>query len=137
MTMFAREPLERGERLQTAIWREAVANCPSGSSRAACVVLLPAINTMTAVARTRVEVNERHPPHIVFVMLFGLGLATSLLAGYGMAAKPSRSGLHIFGIATALAGSLFVVTNIEFPRLGLIRLDVYDHVRSDISNLMR
>ena len=54
-----------------------------------------------------------------------------------MAAKPTRSWVHIVGIATALAGALFVITNIEFPRLGLIRLDVHDHVLSDIGKLMR
>jgi hypothetical protein len=137
MTVFAPEPLELGERLQAVIWKEAVAKCPSGSSRAACVVLLPAITTMIEAARTRTAVNERHPPHIVFVMLLGLGIATSLLAGYNMAAKPSRSWLHILGIATALAGSLFVITNLEFPRLGLIRLDVYDHVLSDVGSRMQ
>ena len=82
-------------------------------------------------------VNQRHPPHIVFAMLFGIEVTSSLLAGYGMAAKPTRSWVHIVGIATALAGALFVITNIEFPRLGLIRLDVHDHVLSDIGKLMR
>jgi len=137
MTLFAPEPLERGQRLQAEIWKEAVANCPPGSSRVACVLLLPAISKMTEVARIRMAVNQRHPPHIVFAMLFGIGVTSSLLAGYGMAAKPTRSWVHIVGIATALAGALFVITNIEFPRLGLIRLDVHDHVLSDIGKLMR
>ena len=51
MTLFAPEPLERGQRLQAEIWKEAVANCPPGSSRVACVLLLPAISKMTEVAR--------------------------------------------------------------------------------------
>ena len=137
MTLFAPEPLERSQRLQAEIWKEAVANCPPGSSRVACVLLLPAISKMTEVARIRTAVNQRHPPHIVFAMLFGIGVTSSLLAGYGMAAKPTRSWVHIVGIATALAGALFVITNIEFPRLGLIRLDVHDHVLSNIGKLMR
>ena len=137
MTLFAPEPLERSQRLQAEIWKEAVANCPPGSSRVACVLLLPAISKMTEVARIRTAVNQRHPPHIVFAMLFGIGVTSSLLAGYGMAVKPTRSWVHIVGIATALAGALFVITNIEFPRLGLIRLDVHDHVLSNIGKLMR
>ena len=64
MTLFAPEPLERGQRLQAEIWKEAVANCPPGSSRVACVLLLPAISKMTEVARIRTAVNQRHPPHI-------------------------------------------------------------------------
>ena len=59
-------------------------------------------------------------------MLFGLGLAASTLAGFGMAASKSRSWLHMMTFAGALSVTLYVITDIEFPRLGLITVEYYD-----------
>jgi len=60
---------------------------------------LPALTSLFEVARLRLGASEKHPPQIVYVMLFGLGLGGSLLAGFGMAAATARSWIHmlIFG----------------------------------------
>ena len=70
-------------------------------------------------------------------MLFGLGLGGSLLAGFGMAAAGARSWIHMVIFATALSIALYVVTDMEFPRLGLIRVDDFDHFLTDVYGQMR
>src|SRR4051794_1205129 len=64
-------------------------------------------------------------------MLFGLGLGGSLLAGFGMAAAAARSWVHMVIFSGALAVTLYVVADLEFPRLGLIRLERFDHFLVD------
>jgi hypothetical protein len=59
-------------------------------------------------------------------MLFGLGLGDSLLAGFGMAAARSRSWIHTLIFAATLTVSLYAVTDMEYPRLGLIRIENFD-----------
>jgi len=59
-------------------------------------------------------------------MLFGLALVSALLAGYGMAGSKRPSWVHIAGFALSLAGTVFVIYDIEFPRSGLIRVDRLD-----------
>ena len=54
-------------------------------------------------------------------MLVGLALASALLAGYGMAGGKSRNWLHILGFAAVMAVAVYVIIDLEFPRLGLIR----------------
>jgi len=44
----------------------------------------------------------RHMP-MIFVMLFGLALASTLLAGYAMAGSQSRPWLHMLGFAAVMA----------------------------------
>ena len=61
-------------------------------------------------------------------MLFGLTLASSLLAGYGMAAGKARSWLHMIGFAVVMALAVYVILDLEFPRLGLIRVDAFDQM---------
>jgi hypothetical protein len=89
------------------------------------------------IARLRGGAAEKHPPHIVYVMLFGLGLGGSLLAGFGMAAAKARSWIHMVGFAATLAATLYVITDLEFPRLGLVRIDDFDHFLVDVYEKMR
>jgi hypothetical protein len=73
----------------------------------------------------------------VFAMLFSLGLAGSLLAGFGMAAGGQQSRIHMAAFACALTLALYVVTDMEFPRLGFIRMDAFDHYLKDAYSQMR
>jgi hypothetical protein len=64
-------------------------------------------------------------------MLFGLGLGCSLLAGFGMAAIAGPSWIHMVLFAGTLTLALYIVTDMEYPRLGLIRIESFDHFLAD------
>jgi hypothetical protein len=119
--------VKRGEALQAQIWH--IATDPSHARKGdADKVLLSTLTGMFAVAKSRNEAGQRHPPEIIFVMLFGLTLVSALLAGYGMAASKKPSWVHMIGFALSLAATVFVIYDIEFPRSGLIRVDQFDQV---------
>ncbi len=63
--------------------------------------------------------SEKHPPQIIYVMLFCLGIGCSLLAGFGMAASRARSWVHMVLFAGTMTVALYIVTDMEYPRLGL------------------
>jgi hypothetical protein len=77
-----------------------------------------------------------HPPAVVFMMLFGLALAASLLAGYGMTGSKVRSWFHMVGFALVVAVSVYVILDLEYPRLGLIRVDALDQALVDLRESM-
>jgi hypothetical protein len=115
----------------------AVAACPQSSFRPACAQALPALTSLFEVARLRVGASEKHPPQIVYIMLFGLGLGASLLAGFGMAAARARSWIHMLVFAATLTVALYAVTDMEYPRLGLIRIENFDHFLVDARQQMQ
>jgi hypothetical protein len=119
------------------IWEATAAACPPANFRPPCPFALPALSTIFEVARLRLGAAEKHPPQIVYMMLFGLGLGGSLLAGFGMAAAKARSWIHMVIFAATLAVTLYVVTDMEFPRLGLIRIEDFDHFLTDVHEQMR
>ena len=123
-------------KLKAEIWDGAVEACPPASSRTACPLVLPSLNSAFEVARLRNGATERHPPQVIYVMLFGLGLGGSLLAGFGMATARTQSWVHMVTFAATLAVALFVITDIEFPRLGLIRVDYFDHFLNEVYERM-
>jgi hypothetical protein len=70
------------------------------------------------------------------MMLFGLALAASLLAGYGMTGSKVRSWFHMVGFALVVAVSVYVILDLEYPRLGLIRVDALDQALVDLRESM-
>lgn len=113
------------------LWSAAVTACPRNNFQPACSLVLPALGSLFEVARMRAGASEKHPPQIIYFMLFGLGLGCSLLAGFGMAAASARSWVHMVLFAGTLTFALYIVTDMEYPRLGLIRIDAFDHFLTD------
>ena len=137
MEEFSREQQEQAFRFKSDLWSSAVAICPKDAWQPACGLVLPALNSMFEVARLRAGAAEKHPPHILYGLLFGLGLGCSLLAGFGMAASGGRSWIHMVLFAGTLTAALYIVTDMEYPRLGLIRIESFDHFLADTLDQMR
>ena len=130
--------LTRATKLQGDIWHQAVTACRAeDAAPSATMLLLPALNAMIDITTTRAMAAKTHPPEIVFMMLYGLALAGSLLAGYGMAGAKSRSWVHMLGFAATLAVSIYVILDLEFPRLGLIRVDSFDQALVELRESMK
>ena len=123
--------------LKTEVWNAAVATCSQSNFHPSCPVVVSAVGTVFEAARMRAGAAEKHPPQVIYAMLFGLGLGGSLLAGFSMAAAKARSWIHMVTFAATLAATLYVITDIEFPRLGFIRIEGFDHFLVDAHDQMR
>lgn len=133
----AKASLEKANELQRQIWQQAVAaSRAQGAPPAAPILLLPALNAMFDITTTRTMATQMHPPTIIFVMLFGLALAASLLAGHGMTGSRVRIWFHMLGFALVMAVVVYVILDIEYPRLGLIRVDAFDQALVDLRESM-
>jgi hypothetical protein len=92
---------------------------------------------MIDIATTRAVALEMHPPIVVFWGLGVLVLASSLLAGYGMAEAKARGLLHMLVYSAILAIAVYVILDMEYPRVGLIRIDAADHILMDLRSSMK
>ena len=134
---MAKAALLTSTHLREEIWTQAVVATRSADAHPdAAKLLLPALNNMIDITTTREMAANLHPPTIVFILLFALGLVCSLSAGYGMAAGP-RSWTHILGFALVIVITVFVILDIEYPRRGMFRADAYDQVLIDLRAAMR
>jgi hypothetical protein len=133
----AKAALTTSIHLQYEIWTQAVNASRLGDSHPdAGKLLLPALNAMIDITTTREMAANLHPPAIIFMLLFALGLGCSLFAGYGMANSP-RSWLHILGFTAVTVITVVVILDIEYPRKGMFRADVYDQVLIDLRENMK
>jgi hypothetical protein len=133
----AKAALDKSASYQNAIWAEAVAACQSGSVPSAPMLLLPALNEMIDITTTRTVGAQVHPPFVVYVLLMGLALVSALLAGFSMGENPSHNWLHTFLYAAVLSLAIYVILDLEYPRMGLIRIDAADQLLMDVRQSMR
>jgi len=134
----ARQEVARSQQLQSEIWAQAVAAIRLPEIRAGTEVLvMSALNEMFDITTVRLVATQMHPPAIVFWMLVALALASALLAGYQLAGETNPDWLHRVGFAVVVALTVYVIFDIEYPRLGWIRIDAIDQVLVDLRASMK
>lgn len=132
------EPLlARVSSLQADIWRLSVDATSRSPRSQASMLLLPALNAMFDITTTRTAATEMHPPTVVFSMLYAVALVSALFAGFSMASARDRSWLHAIGFTLAMSVSFYVIIDMEYPRLGEIRVDAFDRYLVDVRETMR
>jgi len=129
--------LARTAQLQQEIWTGSIAAAHEVPGPQASILRMPALNEMFDIAATRIATTKMHPPLIIYMMLFILTLICSFLAGYDMGAEPTRSWVHMLGFAVILGVAVYVIIDLEYPRLGLIRLDAFDQLLVNLRAQMR
>lgn len=134
----ARAGIERSQALQAEIWKQAVAATRApGVPTSAEILLMPALNEMFDISATRLAATQIHPPTIIYLMLIGLALVAALLAGYQSAGEKGYDWVHKVGFAIIVATTVYVILDIEFPRLGFVRLDAIDQLLVNVRASMR
>jgi hypothetical protein len=131
----ARAQFQVADSLQKDIWNQTIAATRDAPPPAG-MLLVPAVNDMIDVSALRNMAQMTHPPTIIYVILFILALASSLLAGYEMNATAPRKVVHMVIFAAILASTIYVILDLEYPRLGLIRIDNYNQVLTDLRRSM-
>lgn len=129
--------METATELQQDIWKSAIAATRDATHPQAAMLLLPALNAMFDIANTRAMATQVHPPPIIFVLLATLALVCSLLAGFGMAEAGSRSWIHVVAFAVVLTITIYVIIDMEYPRVGLIRIEKFDQALVDVRSSMK
>lgn len=127
---------DRAEAIQAEIWKMAVAACRDQPMQVPTLVL-PAINSMIDFAATRTQKALMHPPAVIYVTLCILAFASALMAGYDMGAAGTRSRFHTIAFAIILGLAVDVILDLEFPRVGFIRIDPYDRVMVELRQSMK
>lgn len=134
----AKAELARTEELQGEVWSQAVAAVRMpGTQPMAELLVLPAFNEVFNFITIRTSATLMHPPVVVYAMLIGLALASALLAGYQTAGEKAYDWMHQLGFAGIVALTVYVILDIEYPRLGFVRIDAMDQVLVNVRQGMK
>jgi hypothetical protein len=122
----AKKELARAQVIQDQLWRQVVSAAKDSDSPAVMMLVLSNVNEMLDITTTRTAATQAHLPGIVFAMLGATVLACSLLAGYNMAWNPHRSWVHIASYTILVSVAVYLILELEYPRLGFVRIEAAD-----------
>lgn len=114
--------------LQNEIWKEATA-VSTGQSQ---LLLIPAVNDSFDKASTRSMLAKNFTPPLLFWFLVALSLLCSVMAG-----EATNKLTKIYGwiyrilFCLSITVSLYIVTALDNPRVGPIRIDYVDSMLRD------
>ena len=134
----AQQHLDRSLKLQGQIWSGTMAALALPGVRTGSEpVIVNAMNDMIDMMAVRVYSTRIHPPTVIYAMLIVLALASALLAGYQTAGERGYDWIHKIGFAAMVSFTVYVILDLEYPRLGLIRIDAIDQVLVDARAAMK
>lgn len=136
MTAVAAE-MENSTNLQQQIWSHAIAGCNAKKDPATTSLILPSLNAMMDTMTVRTMATKMHPPMIAFVLLLCLALVCAVLAGHGLSGRKDRCWFHILGFAIVIPLTIYVILDIEYPRVGFIRVDDFDKILEQLRASMK
>ena len=126
----------RATDLQHEIWADSITALKE--TPASTLLVLSSLNAMFDIATTRSVILNTHIPSIVLATLVVLTLVCSLLIGYGLPRDRTVGTLvHSLGFALVVTTTMYVIFDLDHPRVGLIRLDYADQALFDVLATMK
>jgi len=120
-----------------ALWAQAVAVCLTPAGEKARMLLLPSLNELfDSVDKERLA-RTVHPPRLIYGLLAAAVLIGAVFVGYALANANRRNWMYMLGLAGTIASVTYVSFELEFPRLGHVRIDAADRTLSDLRSTMR
>jgi len=123
---------QRSQNLQKDIWRESLLAVSKSPTTLVGMQLIPALNAMFDITNSRMSAMQFHPPMVIFGMLLVFCLISSLLVGYQLAGMEKGARVHKLLFIMTISLTCYVILDIEYPRVGLIRMDAADAILRDV-----
>jgi hypothetical protein len=123
--------------LQDEIWKVAETAVSRDGRPQVATLVLPALNEMFDLTASRYATARFHVAQVVFWFLIFLSLLASMLVGYAMASAKHRNWLYMILFALLISLTLYVISDFEYPRHGIIQLDKADHIYIELRKTMQ
>ncbi len=120
--------LELAEALEEKIWQDGVKASAEVANKSLAQVYLPGFIDMFEAAHTGYYITLVHPPIIIFALLISLAILGAFLVGYTSAESKHDWPLHSICYVLLTAFTIYIIINMEYPRLGFIGLNNFDHI---------
>ena len=122
---------------QNDLWLKTVAAVSLPAGEKARMLLLPSMNELFGAVEKERLARAIHPPRLIYVMLVLATLIGAVFVGYAIATAEKRNWLYMLGVAGTIASATYVVAELEYPRLGRVRVDAIDGQLVDLRETMR
>lgn len=130
----SREQTQLGNELWQASVR--VARDTQSPDRSLAEKILPEVLDMMEAFDGERLATKFHPPRIIWISLLGLTLIGSFMSGYKMGFEQDRDWLVTVIFALLMSGAVFLILNLEYPRIGSVNLHDFDEELVNLRKVM-
>jgi hypothetical protein len=127
-----REDVEKSLVIQHKIWDTIIAATEASSVNGLNQLVIPVLLKMFDLSHAGIDMVFIHPPRAIFILLIGLAALGSFLIGYNSAENKQKRPVHIFSYVLLTTLIIYVIINLEYPRVGFIRIDSFDQMLADV-----
>lgn len=117
---------DRAQALQTPIWNEAVAAASKAVNPTTLALVLNPINDLIDITTTHEAALNAHTPMIFHLLMIGLALTCSILAGRTMASRRFDKRSYRLAFAVVFSLAFMVILDADYPRAGFITIERFD-----------
>jgi len=123
--------------LQQQVWSLARAAVERDGRPNVAVLVVPALNAMFDIGTSRVAALRAHLPTPILVLLFLAAILAAVLAASACGRPEDGIGCTSSSFAGVTALTAYVILDLEYPSVGLIRLDDADVRLIEVRDAMR
>lgn len=124
--------LQTAQYYENKIWHLTVKSCDESTNKTLAQIYIPAFSNMFEKAHMGYYITQIHPPYIIFALLICLAALGAFLVGYTSAENIKKHPLHSICYVLLTAFTIYVIINIEFPRIGFINLGTFDNILLEV-----
>lgn len=118
--------------IQHHIWKTVVTAAKQDPNNAMMQVVVPSMVKMFDVFHSGINMSRIHPPPVIFLLLIVLAALGAFLMGYNAAESEQKHSIHILSYVFLTAFVIYLIVNLEFPRVGFIRYSLFDQMLEDV-----
>lgn len=119
--------------VQHNIWKIVVTARTENPNDASLVeIVIPAMSRMFEITHEGMMLTLVHPPSVIFILLIGLASLGAFLIGYNSADSKQKYPIHSICYVLLTAFMIYLIANLEYPRVGFIRYSSFDQMLEDV-----
>jgi hypothetical protein len=137
-TSLVNQDLWQAIDIQHHIWKtvtSAMRDNPNSSAEMQLVI--PVMTKMFDMFHYGINMTLVHPPFIVFILLLSLAALGGFLVGYNTAENQQKHSVHTICYVLLTAFTLYLIINLEFPRVGFVQFNSFDRMLIDVRDDMQ
>jgi hypothetical protein len=122
--------------VQNQIWKLTIDALQQREGQPIVQSVLDPVNEMFDITSTRLLASRTHPPAFIYLLLVGMSLICGFLGGYNMGVSRRRHVLHAIAFSVCISSVIYLIIDVEFPRVGLIQVGYADNVLLNLLSSM-
>lgn len=124
--------LDKAIVVQHQIWKTVVDANEENPNNGLTQLVIPAMSKMFETFHSGINMTLIHPPLIIFLLLIGLASIGAFLIGYNSIENEQKYPVHLLCYVALTAFIIYLIFNLEYPRVGFIRLNSFDQMLIDV-----